>query len=139
MDIIHSSDTLYRMLGEDQEDFITPGTGNIKSIKCLIPLPCTSAHVESPSGGQNILMVALLRRINEFGEGILFVCLILFVFSLCVLSLRSCTGISLVTKQGDYTELELLLCRARAPECMDFSGCSSWALESGLNSCGTRS
>ena len=53
MDIIHSSDTLFRMLGEDQEDFITPGTGNIKSIKCLIPLPCTSTHVESPSGGQS--------------------------------------------------------------------------------------
>lgn len=109
MDIIHSSDTLFRILGEDREDFITPGTGNIKSIKCLIPLPCTSTHMESPSGGQNILMVALLRRIDEFGERILFVCLILFVFSLCVLSLHSCMGISLVAKQGDYTVLELLL------------------------------
>ena len=40
-----------------------------------------------------------------------FVCLflILFGFPLCVLSLRSCTGISLVAKQGDYTVLELLL------------------------------
>lgn len=74
MDTLRSSDTLYTMLGEDQDDFITPGTGNIKSIKCLIPLPCTSTHVETPSGGQNTLMVALLRRINEFGEEILFVC-----------------------------------------------------------------
>ena len=37
-----------------------------------IHLPCTSAHVESPSGGQNILMVALRRRINEFGEVLFF-------------------------------------------------------------------
>ena len=75
MDTLCSSDTLYTMLGEDQGDYITPGTGNIKSIKCLIPLPCTSTHVESPSGGQNTLMVALLRRINEFGEEI---CLFVF-------------------------------------------------------------
>ena len=132
MDIIHSSDTLYRMLGEDQEEFTTPGMGNTKSIKCLIPLPCTSTHVESPSGGQNILMVAVLRRINEFGEGILFVCLILFVFSLCVLSLCSCPGISLVTKQGDYTELELLLLqstgsRVHGLQWLQLLGFRAWA------------
>ena len=40
-----------------------------------------------------------------------FVCLfsILFGFPLSVLSLCSCTGISLVAKQGDYMVLELLL------------------------------